>query len=272
MTCDHCTTPTADGIRLCIDCTIRLERILDEAPDLIHEARTTIARMDRITTGGPATPAAARREAVNVEALDRSREFVQLLTSWARYTLDECARTGAPVHPGLTVSQLLRHNTNTIRHATWADDCLTELARAHRRLHAAVDVPPDSVVIGKCEGVDDDGELCAGTIVADMILVDPDEPEGKKKPANARCKKCRGRFDADAIMSANVERTEGHWTSLNEAIRLARLVPGMPSRATLYRMAERDEFEVRGTEANQLYSAADIVKRLTKMRGTQTAA
>ena len=73
-------------------------------------------------------------------------------------------------------------------------------------------------------------------------------------------------------MSANVERAEGHWTALNEQIKLARLVPGMPSRATLYRMAERDEFEVRGTEANQLYSAADIVKRLTKMRGTQTAA
>ena len=182
MTCDHCTTPTAEGIRLCIDCTIRLERILDEAPDLLHEAQTTIARMDRTTDSGPSTATTARREAVNVEALDRSRELIHLLTSWARYTLDECARTGAPVHPGLTVSQLLRHNTNTIRHATWADDCLTELARAHRRLHAAIDTPPDWRTYGPCHIPG-----CNGLI------------RGTPGDTIARCRTCREPYDATEL-------------------------------------------------------------------------
>ena len=266
MTCTlpRCDTPTADGIHVCDMHEGDLFTLLGQIPDTLTDAQDTIARLDtRQNTGRasttPGTP-------INLEASERVSELNGLLVSWSRM-LHEA--TGEPGDAG---ANYLRANLRHITHHDWAGDMLAELERAHRRLVAAVDVPPDSVVIGKCEGVDDDGELCAGTIVADMILVDPDEPEGKKEPANARCKKCRGRFDADAIMSANVERAEGHWTSLNEAIKLARLVPGMPSRATLYRMAERDEFEVRGTEANQLYSAADIVKRLTKMRGTQTAA
>ena len=264
MTCTHCTAPTADGIYLCDTAEGDLFALLGQIPDTLADAQDTIARLDtRQNTGRssstPGTP-------INLEASERATALHGLLNSWSQM-LHEA--TGEPGDAG---AHYLRANLRHIIRHDWAGDMLAELERAHRRLVAAVDVPPDSVVIGKCEGMDDGGELCAGTIVADMILVDPDEPEGKKEPANARCKKCRGRFDADAIMSANVERAEGHWTSLNEAIKLARLVPGMPSRATLYRMAERDEFEVRGTEANQLYSAADIVKRLTKMRGTQTAA
>ena len=266
MTCTvpHCDTPTADGIYLCDPHEGSLFKLLGQIPDTLADAQDTIARLDTRQNSGrasttPGTP-------INLEASERVTELNGLLVSWSQM-LHEA--TGEPGDAG---ADYLRAHLREIVRRDWAGEMLAELDRAHRRVVACVDVPPDSVVIGKCEGMDDDGELCAGTIVADMILVDPDEPEGKKEPANARCKKCRGRFDADAIMSANVERAEGHWTSLNEAIRLARLVPGMPSRATLYRMAERDEFEVRGTEANQLYSAADIVKRLTKMRGTQTAA
>lgn len=263
-TCTHCTAPTADGIYLCDTAEGDLFALLGQIPDTLADAQDTIARLDTRQNTGRATTTPGTP--INLEASERATVLHGLLTSWSRMLYDE---TGEPGDAG---AHYLRTNLRHIIRHDWAGDMLDELQRAHRRLVAAVDVPPDSVVIGKCEGMDDGGELCAGTIVADMILVDPDEPEGKKEPANARCKKCRGRFDADAIMSANVERAEGHWTSLNEAIKLARLVPGMPSRATLYRMAERDEFEVRGTEANQLYSAADIVKRLTKMRGTQTAA
>ena len=266
MTCTvpHCDTPTADGIYVCDMHEGDLFTLLGQIPDTLADAQDTIARLDTRQNSGrsTSTPGAP----INLEASERATALQGLLVSWSQM-LHEA--TGEPGDAG---ANYLRANLQHITHHDWAGDMLAELDRAHRRVVACVDVPPDSVVIGKCEGMDDDGELCAGTIVADMILVDPDEPEGKKEPANARCKKCRGRFDADAIMSANVERAEGHWTSLNEAIKLARLVPGMPSRATLYRMAERDEFEVRGTEANQLYSAADIVKRLTKMRGTQTAA
>ena len=268
MTCTvpRCDTPTADGIYVCDPHEGSLFALLGQIPDTLTDAQDTIARLERKgqTTGGSAS---GHSDGLSIEALDHVITLKKLLESWAQMLREETqeAVSEDPAH-------YLRANLRQIAQHDWAGDMLAELDRAHRRVVACVDVPPDSVVIGKCEGMDDDGELCAGTIVADMILVDPDEPEGKKEPANARCKKCRGRFDADAIMSANVERAEGHWTSLNEAIKLARLVPGMPSRATLYRMAERDEFEVRGTEANQLYSAADIVKRLTKMRGTQTAA
>ena len=266
MTCTHCGGTTADGIYLDDPCEQALWDILGQIPDTLADAQDTIARLERKgqTTGGSAS---GHSDGLSIDALDHVIALKKLLESWAQMLREE-TQEAVSEDP----SRYLRANLRQITQHDWAGDMLAELDRAHRRLVAAVDVPPDSVVIGKCEGVDEGGELCAGTIVADMILVDPDEPEGKKEPANARCKKCRGRFDADAIMSANVERAEGHWTSLNEAIKLARLVPGMPSRATLYRMAERDEFETRDAEANQLYSAADIVKRLTKMRGTQTAA
>ena len=259
-----CATPTADGIYLCDPHEGDLWRLLGQIPDTLADAEDTVARLDARRDIGRSgvTPGAP----INLEASQRVTELTELLVSWSRLLYDATGEAG-----DAGADYLRAHLREIVRH-DWAGDMLSELGRAHRRLVQAVDVPPDSVVIGKCEGVDDDGELCAGTIVADMILVDPDEPEGKKKPANARCKKCRGRFDADAIMSANVERAGGHWTSLNEAIRLARLVPGMPSRATLYRMAERGEFEMHAAEANQLYSAADIVRRLTEVRDTKAAA
>ena len=266
MTCTahHCDTPTPDGLHLCDTHEGELFALLGQIPDTLADAQDTIARLGTRrdmgrSTSTPGTP-------INLEASERATTLHGLLVSWSRM-LHEA--TGEPGDAG---ADYLRANLREIVRHDWAGDMLAELDRAHRRVVACVDVPPDSVVIGKCEGMDDDGELCAGTIVADMILVDPDEPEGKKEPANARCKKCRGRFDADAIMNANVERAEGHWTSLNEAIKLARLVPGMPSRATLYRMAERGEFEMHAAEANQLYSAADIVRRLTEVRDTKAAA
>ena len=129
-------------------------------------------------------------------------------------------------------------------------------------------MPPAPIVIGHCEGVNEDGELCGGRIVADLEPVDPDEPGGKKQPVNARCRKCRGKFDAQEIMNANVSRAHGHWTTLNEAAQLVRTIPGMPSRATIYRMAERGEFEQQGTKESPLYSPAQIANKIQEIRAT----
>lgn len=270
MTCTHCQAQTPDGITLCHNCTTQLEQILNALPDLLLEAETTMARMDRIgqTQGGNTRT----REGINLEALDRVRETQTLLTSWAQMIFDITDAQGTRIRNGLSSIEVLQEHMPTIRTQDWADDMLKELSRAHRRVTACVDAPMDTVVIGKCEGVNEDGSQCAGRIIADMVLDTPDEPGGKKVPTNARCKKCHGRFDADDIMNANVERAENHWTSLNEAIQLARLVPGTPSRATLYRMAERGEFEARGADEHPLYSAAEIVKRVTEMRESKKVA
>ena len=145
---------------------------------------------------------------------------------------------------------------------------LDELSRAHRRVFQSLDMPPAPIIIGHCEGTNEDGTLCGGRIVADLEPVDPDEPGGKKQPVNARCRKCRGKFDAQEIMNANVSRAHGHWTTLNEAAQLVRTIPGMPSRATIYRMAERGEFEQQGTKESPLYSPAQIANKIQEIRAT----
>ena len=262
MTCTmpRCDTPTADGIYLCDTAEGDLFTLLGQIPDTLADAQDTIARLDTRQNSGrasttPGTP-------INLEASERVSELNGLLVSWSQM-LHEA--TGEPGDAG---ANYLRANLREIVRHDWAGDMLDELSRAHRRVFQSLDMPPAPIVIGHCEGVNEDGELCGGRIVADLEPVDPDEPGGKKQPVNARCRKCRGKFDAQEIMNANVSRAHGHWTTLNEAAQLVRTIPGMPSRATIYRMAERGEFEQQGTKESPLYSPAQIANKIQEIRAT----
>lgn len=260
MTCTHCTAPTADGIYLCDTAEGDLFTLLGQIPDTLADAQDTIARLDTRRNSGrasttPSTP-------INLEASERATELNGLLVSWSQM-LHEA--TGEPGDAG---ADYLRANLRHIVRHDWVGDMLSELQHAHRRILQAIDTSPAPIVIGHCEGVNEDGELCGGRIVADLEPVDPDEPGGKKQPVNARCRKCRGKFDAQEIMNANVSRAHGHWTTLNEAAQLVRGIPGMPSRATIYRMAERGEFEQQGTKESPLYSPAQIANKIQEIRAT----
>lgn len=260
MTCTHCGGTTADGIYLDDPCEQAIWDLLGQIPDTLADAQDTIARLDtRQNTGrASATPGTP----INLEASERVTELNGLLVSWSQM-LHEA--TGEPGDAG---ANYLRANLREIVRHDWAGDMLDELSRAHRRVFQSLDMPPAPIVIGHCEGTNEDGELCGGRIVADLEPIDPDEPGGKKQPVNARCRKCRGKFDAQEIMNANVSRAHGHWTTLNEAAQLVRTIPGMPSRATIYRMAERGEFERQGTEQSPLYSPAQIANKIQEIRAT----
>ena len=175
MICTTCQAETADGIYLCERHEKDLWDLLGRIPETLADARDTVARLDARRDVGrsgstPGTP-------VNLEASERVTALHELLVSWSRMLHEQ---TGAEGDAG---AEYLRANLRTIVGSDWAGDCLDELQRAHRRLVACVDVPPDYRTYGPCHI-----EGCAGLI------------RGKAGDVLARCRACGEPYDATELM------------------------------------------------------------------------
>lgn len=170
MTCTHCGGTTADGIYLDDPCEAALWNILGVIPDTLADAQDTVARLDSKRGTGRGRPSTAP---ANLEAMQRVTELGELLVSWSRLVYEVTAE------PGDAGADYLRRQLRAIVGHDWAGDMLAELDKAHRRVVACVDVPPEVRTYGTCNA---DG--CAGTI------------RGFKGSRAARCSECRGVYDA----------------------------------------------------------------------------
>lgn len=199
MTCTSCETPTAEGMHLCIDCVLKLEAILDAAPEMLAEARTTIERMDRLSDRGAAARGGGTPpEVLNLECSARADELEKLLLSWALCLLDEADERGVTVgRYGTEYARLLREHTALVRMADWAGDCLDELKRAHRRLVQAVDSPPEYIIVGSCTA-----ELEAGTECGTRL-------RALKGAEQVQCGACGSWFVVQEFLDWTRERVRG---------------------------------------------------------------
>ena len=200
MNCTHCQAQTPEGITLCHNCTTQLEQILNTLPDLLLEAETTMARMDRIgqSHGGNTRT----REGINLEALDRVREVQALLTSWAQMIFDTCDAQGTRIRNGLSSVEILKEHMPIIRTHDWAADCLNELNKAHHRLCACIDTPPNNRTYGTCLEPE-----CNGTI------------RGHVGHKTARCKECGFTYPAAQLLAMRLADAHEHPAPLATIIR-----------------------------------------------------
>ena len=175
MICTTCDAETADGIYLCERHEKELWDLLGRIPETLADARDTVARLDarRDVGRSGSTPGAP----VNLEASERVTALHELLVSWSRMLHEQ---TGAEGDAG---AEYLRANLRAIVGRDWAGDCLDELSRAHRRVVACVDVPPDYRTYGPCQI-----EGCAGLI------------RGQVGDVLARCRVCGEPYDATELM------------------------------------------------------------------------
>ena len=183
MTCTKCGGTTADGIYLDEPCQQALWSLLSQIPDTLTDAEDTVARLDARRGTGRSTTAGAP---INLEASQRVTELDGLLASWSRMVYEETGQVGD------AGADYLRHAWQHIIGQGWAGDMLDELDRAHRRVVACVDVPPEVRAYGPCQI---DG--CAGLI------------RGRVGDVLARCRECHEPYDATALRNNMLENA---WT------------------------------------------------------------
>lgn len=249
-TADHCETPTADGIHLCEIHEKELWDLLGRIPETLADARDTVARLDARRDVGrsgstPGTP-------VNLEASERVTALHELLVSWSRMLHEQ---TGAEGNAG---AEYLRAHLRAIVGSDWAGDCLDELSRAHRRVVACVDVPPDKLDLGEC-GV----EGCSGRIVGSLVPNPKWEPGGRAPErvpnSRAQCRACHVPYDGKEVYAFQVARTHGELRTVRETVRLIEGIPGAPSRSTLQRWITRGWVQVHNRDGVEMIEPAQVV-------------
>ena len=250
MTCTHCGGTTATGIYLDDPCEKELWDLLGRIPETLADARDTVARLDarRDVGRSGSTPGAP----VNLEASERVTELTELLVSWSRMLYEQ---TGAEGDAG---AEYLRGNLRAIVGSDWAGECLDELSRAHRRVVACVDVPPDKLDLGEC-GV----EGCSGRIVGSLVPNPKWEPGGRAPErvpnSRAQCRACHVPYDGKEVYAFQVARTHGELRTVRETVRLIEGIPGAPSRSTLQRWITRGWVQVHNRDGVEMIEPAQVV-------------
>lgn len=231
-----CATPTADGIYLCDPHEGDLWRLLGQIPDTLADAEDTVARLDarRDIGRSGATPGAP----INLEASQRVGEVTELLVSWSRLLYDATGEAG-----DAGADYLRAHLREIVRH-DWAGDMLSELGRAHRRLVAAVDVPPDWRTYGPCHIED-----CGGLI------------RGKAGDVLARCRACGEPYDATELRDNLLDN------SRHQPATLAAVVRALNSAGVKIRHDRARKWVERGKlvpDSNGLYTMKGVLDALGK--------
>ena len=194
--CPSCGHATTDGL-LCADCTDTLRGHLigrwqpgthgtgfvDGISGLWPTLIETVTRQDRLTAGSEVhTHDAGSRIPVNLRASDLADTIRAQLVGWVRIGIEAGQDMPADTVPALC-AHLVDHTDWWRRHEAVRDLC-DEINRAHARILAAVDLPPDRARIpldGPCPEILSDGTHCDGA----LVLLFP-----RSSPAVAHCEAC----------------------------------------------------------------------------------
>ena len=238
MTCTHCQAETVDGIYLDDPCEGELFALLGRIPDTLAEAETTIARLDTKRGTGRGRPSTAP---ANLEAMQRVTELGELLVSWSRLVYEV---TGEPGDAG---ADYLRRQLRTIVGHDWAGDMLAELDRAHRRVVACVDVPPEVRTYGTCNA-----EGCTGPI--------------RSIAGNeyATCRECGGRYLVRELTEYAVGQAWDETAPLAAVIRALNHAGVKVSHARARKWVERGKLRTpwADEQGRELYTMAQVLEVL----------
>lgn len=262
MTQNRCTTcprPIPDVAFGCTYCGGNLARRLDQLASLLPELETTVAKLDRIGSGGPQQagqlvwpelpyrPAvAARRDAIGNE-----------LTTWARLVHHETGRYLV----GNTLPAYTRYIGEAIGWARYYVDKVSkqpiwpELHAGLRPLVGSllgvIDLPPDRVYLGPCRTTNSaTGEPCWTDVFAD-----PDATVG-------RCRQCGTVHDVAKSREWLLKSLRGHLARPVEiAGALRQFGDAKVGYSTIARYVERKLLVARGQDGHgrDLFRIGDVL-------------
>lgn len=176
--CTTCSRPVPDTAFGCPHCAADLAQRLDQLAAVLPELQTTIAKQDRIGSGGARPTGAAVPLPYRDPTANRGRAIQGELVTWGRLVYAESGRTIAG-STGSAVARYLGAATGWARYRqSWPEFHAALRPLVGSVLHL-IDQPADRVYLGPCQTRNPDtGETCWTDVLA------------KPDAATGRCQSC----------------------------------------------------------------------------------
>lgn len=262
MTCTYCQGQTATGITLCKRCASRLEEVLTQIEEALEVAEDTIAKQDRMGSGGPVTSDSTEPPApINLDTMEKRRELWEEVCSYSRMVLEyddsDDLRNVEPV-------VYLRMSTDLIAHQDFAGGLLDTLEGAVRKLWRAVDCRPDVIALGQC-GVVHESIPCPGSIRAHVLHIDPNS--GKRTTEQfVRCRVCGATHDAINIQQERITEAWDQYDTLASVVKALRYHGYKINLKSAQRWASEGELVGMYRDGIAVYSPAQVRKTHQEMQ------
>lgn len=198
MICQYCQAQTTPGIYLCKRCVARLEDVLTQIEDVLETAEDTIAKQDRMGSGGVMSSPTQAPPPINLDTMEKRRTLWEAVASNARLVLEH---DDSDDLSGVQSVVYLRMSTDLIAHQKFAGGLLDELESATRKLWASVDRRPDIVALGQCGAVHE-SVPCPGVLRA------------QKGDPFTRCRVCGATHNAVEIEQERLASAWDHYDTL----------------------------------------------------------
>jgi hypothetical protein len=164
--CTTCPRPVPDTAYGCPHCAADLARRLDELAAILPELGVTVAKQDRITSGGARASGAEVPLPYNAGAAERGRAIQGELVTWSRHVHGETGRA-LPRHPsGSALARYLGQAASWARYQQeWPEFHAALRSLVGVVLHL-VDRPAERVYLGPCSTSQPDGPTCRADVYA----------------------------------------------------------------------------------------------------------
>lgn len=241
MNCQTCHTPTNDGITLCHHCTHTLHQTLNNTPDALHTAQTTINKQATTLNDHTHTPGGKSTPPINLHALETATTLTTTITTWANiiHTTDP-DQTLNNVEP----TTYLTMSLPLIQTHPQAGLLHKDITTALRDLWHAIDHRPDNRIYGNCQ--------CGGTIIGQI---------GNTLP---RCQECGETYLSTQIINDRADEAINHPVPLPHIVRAIEASGANISRRTVYYWASNGKVAPAGKDetGRNLYTVAAFLEAL----------
>lgn len=261
MSCQNCQAQTAPGIYLCARCVVRLEDMLTQVEDALEVAEDTIAKQDRMGSGGVISGSNEAPIPINLDAMEKRRTLWEEVDSYTRMVLEhDDSDDLRNVHPVV----YLRMSTDLIAHQDFAGELLDTLEGAVRKLWSAVDHRPDIIALGQCGAVHE-GISCPGSLRARVINYDPDKDK-RTTERFIRCRICGATHDAILIQQERIAHAWDHYDTLTNVVNALRQHGYQISLKSAQRWAAEGELVGKYRDGMAVYSPGLVRKVQQRMK------
>lgn len=191
-TCVRCSRPMADSAYACTTCVDRAADHLTEVAELAADARAVASGEIRRGSGSSANKPGSRPP-LNLEVLERLDEVTNDIQGWVKAAEeDRGAEIVSAVFGDRVVSDPLAHAATALsgqlgwlRHQLFADEALTSIAQAARKVAGIVNGRIPGRYAGPCSHRDDEGKTCGQDV------------EARPGARYGRCRACGAEYDVD---------------------------------------------------------------------------
>lgn len=165
-TCTTCPRKVPDVAYGCPACAVGLARLLDQLAAFLPEIDTTVARQDRIGSGG-ARPAGAEVELpYRPEVAERAAAIRGELSTWARLVHEETGRYLVGDSPS-ALARYLAEAVDWARYRQQWSEFYGALRPLLGRTLGLIDRPADKVYLGPCRTpTGEPGQVCWADVLA----------------------------------------------------------------------------------------------------------